>query len=125
MSLTRCSRSGNKHSTTFRESRQQAAPVVLRDPQGKGPNLSLNRVLRETFRQAKQTAPRPVHNNREAEVEPLTSVGATPAIPGGINRAATSLFCKIPAAIFSAWSRKPTATEPRQGGGKTRATVYT
>src|SRR5437773_4144366 len=49
MSLTRCSRSGNKHSTTFRESRQQAAPVVLRDPQGKGPNLSLNRVLRETF----------------------------------------------------------------------------
>jgi hypothetical protein len=37
----------------------------------------LNRVLRETFRQAKQTAPRPVHNNREAEVERLTSVGAT------------------------------------------------
>jgi len=50
--------------------------VVLRDPQGKGPNVSLNRVSK------KRTARSRVHldlytNHQESEVERLIALGAT------------------------------------------------
>jgi hypothetical protein len=50
--------------------------VVLRDPQGRGPNVSLNRV------QKRRTARSRLHldlytNDREAEVERLVTIGAT------------------------------------------------
>ena len=51
--------------------------VVLRDPQGKGPNLSLNRVSEKRSGKRSRLHLDLYTNNREAEVERLTSVGAT------------------------------------------------
>ena len=51
--------------------------VVLRDPQGKGPNLSLNRVSEKRSGRRSGLHLDLYTNNREAEVERLVAIGAT------------------------------------------------
>ena len=52
--------------------------VVLRDPQGKGPNLSLDRVSEKRSGKRSRLHPDLYSNHREAEVERLPTMGATP-----------------------------------------------
>jgi catechol 2,3-dioxygenase-like lactoylglutathione lyase family enzyme len=51
--------------------------VVLRDPQGKGPNLSLNRVSQKRSGRRSRLHLDLYTNNRGAEVERLVTIGAT------------------------------------------------
>jgi len=51
--------------------------VVLRDPQGNGPNLSLNRVSERRSGKRSRLHLDLYTNNQKAEVERLTSIGAT------------------------------------------------
>ena len=51
--------------------------VVLSDPQGKGPNLSLNRVSQKRAGRRSRLHLDLYANNREAEVERLITIGAT------------------------------------------------
>lgn len=77
MSSTRCSRSGDKRLATFRESLRRAAPVVLRDPQGKGPNLSLNRVPEKRSGKRSRLHLDLYTDDGQREVERLIGAGAT------------------------------------------------
>jgi len=59
--------------------REQATSgwVVLRDPQGNGPNLSLDRVSERRSGKRSRLHLDLYTNNQKAEVERLTSIGAT------------------------------------------------
>jgi hypothetical protein len=50
--------------------------VVLRDPEGKGPNISLQRVLERRSGKRSRLHLDLYTNNREAEVERLIRIGA-------------------------------------------------
>ena len=51
--------------------------VVLRDPEGKGPNLSLDQVLEKRSGKRSRLHLDLYTNNREGEVERLIKIGAT------------------------------------------------
>jgi Glyoxalase-like domain len=52
--------------------------VVLRDPAGEGPNLSLNRTLEKRSGKRSRLHLDLYTNDREAEVKRLITIGATP-----------------------------------------------
>jgi hypothetical protein len=52
--------------------------VVLRDPEGEGPNLSLNRTLEKRSGKRSRLHLDLYTNDREAEVKRLIMIGATP-----------------------------------------------
>jgi hypothetical protein len=95
----------------------QSGWVVLRDPRGRGPNVSLDRIPEKRTGKRSRLHLDLYTNNREAEVERLIKIGR-PGIRGDIGRM-TILSCwKIPTATSSASCKKRTTIDPFQRAQK-------
>ena len=68
--------------------------VVLRDPEGRGPNVSLDQVPEKRSGKRSRLHLDLYTDNREGEVERLVRSGQL-VIPGGMNRTMTLSFWKI------------------------------
>ena len=77
MSSRKCWDSGRKLSTTSPEMPAKGGWVVLRDPEGRGPNLSLDQHPEKRSGKRGRLHLDLYTKNRDAEVERLVKLGAT------------------------------------------------
>ena len=76
MSLIKCWHSGKKPLHYIRREPANGGWVVLRDPEGRRPNVSLNQVPRKNTGSRSRLHLDLYTNNREAEVDRLIRIGA-------------------------------------------------